>query len=761
MTDRKASVALELQASQFKAEAAAAGRSVDNLDRDVEKLDRDINKIGPDAIKAGAGLGVLGQSAKETSGDVDGLGKKSEQTTDKTDKLGKKSRETSTALRLLGIEAQDTGDRLAGVDKKNSLNLIDDKIKSVRAELKSLASEFNKTGDVSILGKIGSGQKDLAALGKLKGLVSGALKAGVDDSSIFTTLKTNLAGAFEGGFTSPASIAVIGQAIAVALAAGGGLVAGIAGTVFAGAGVAGAVLGHPQQFQAAWEPAIRSVKKDFEDASDAFTQPTLDALKSVAPTVKSWHLAEALAPAVKYVPEITAGVEGLATGVVHGLAALTAKGGPAVAVLADGLANLGAAADSAFSSIADGADGGAEALHDVLAVVDLGIVAFGKLVEGAENAYGFINDHPFELAIATGGLSAGASLLTNALGNASKEHGRLTQTALGAKQAAEEAGHAFSDEGTDLTALQNKLNAAAETTDAFIGKQVGGMLNTMMSLDQATLGFNQSLQQVTESVKTNGHSLDEHTAKGAANVATIYSGVQANIQAYQTNIAAGMGAQQAAAAYDAGTAALNKQLRAAGFTQQAIDGLIGKYRDVPKNVDTDIAINGLETAIRDLNTTLKLIAGIKDKNVIIGVTTTYKTVGRPLVGEGGTRVLAPGSAERYGGIRRAAAGLIVPPRDPGTVLFGEPSTGGEAFIPLRGISKDRAMGLARTVGDSYGFGVASYGRPASAAMAGRSYAPVYNVSVNAGMGIDGRQVGAQVVEAIKQYETTNGAGWRD
>jgi hypothetical protein len=38
-------------------------------------------------------------------------------------------------------------------------------------------------------------------------------------------------------------------------------------------------------------------------------------------------------------------------------------------------------------------------------------------------------------------------------------------------------------------------------------------------------------------------------------------------------------------------------------------------------------------------------------------------------------------------------------------------------------------------------------------------APVYNISVNAGVG-DKKTIGLAVVEAIKTYERTNGKGWR-
>ena len=62
------------------------------------------------------------------------------------------------------------------------------------------------------------------------------------------------------------------------------------------------------------------------------------------------------------------------------------------------------------------------------------------------------------------------------------------------------------------------------------------------------------------------------------------------------------------------------------------------------------------------------------------------------------------NGQRYGGIRHAAMGMIVAPRDPGT-LIGEPQTGGEALIPLKGISKRRAAALGEVAMSGYGLDV--------------------------------------------------------
>jgi hypothetical protein len=68
--------------------------------------------------------------------------------------------------------------------------------------------------------------------------------------------------------------------------------------------------------------------------------------------------------------------------------------------------------------------------------------------------------------------------------------------------------------------------------------------------------------------------------------------VQANLQEYDSQIAVGVAASDAAAKYDENTKALEDQLHAAGYTAAQIDALIGKYRNVPDKVDTSIAING-------------------------------------------------------------------------------------------------------------------------------------------------------------------------
>ncbi|MBO0881697.1 MAG: hypothetical protein J2P17_15420, partial [Mycobacterium sp.] len=118
------------------------------------------------------------------------------------------------------------------------------------------------------------------------------------------------------------------------------------------------------------------------------------------------------------------------------------------------------------------------------------------------------------------------------------------------------------------------------------------------------------------------------------------------------------------------------------------------YRGVPDKVDTNIAINGLTDAINDLDTLLRQINGLHDKTITINEHVyTYQDPANTFHGYA------------LGGMRRAAVGMYIPPRDPGTVLVGEPQTGGEMLTPLRGISQAAAMMQTKVIGDAYGFDV--------------------------------------------------------
>lgn len=697
MADRKASVSLELKAGQFKAEAKATEAAVKSFDREVEKLDRDITKIPADAAKAGAATRLLGGEMKEVGKGVKSIGANS-----------------------------------------TSLTLLDTRIKNSRAEVRKLAEEFEKTGDVSVFQKLGRASGDLRVLQDLrrklaKTLEDGASEGGTRGAQSFTQL-------FQGGIIKALSnpaVAALVASVAIPLfsilgsAVGGAVIAGAA-TGAVGLGIAGAVMGNPKQIGAAWGTEIDAIKARWISASASFEGPTVRAAKRIGDAVRGINLEGILGKASTFVDPLAAGVAGLARGVGDAVEILVDHAGPVIDVLARKLPDIGNAVKRFAELVSGGSENAAKGLEDVIDFVDMVVVGLGYLIAAAEKTYGWFRsmregiddfiDHLREtnglfyvtLFVADklssimphviGGLSGGAK----SAGDAAKQ-----VTELGAK----------SDETADqVKSIGDAFTALGQSAQGALTNKI---LDMMFADADATIAWQESLVKLHEAADKNGTSLDvlnektgRYNEKALANEKALIASAKANAEVYQQNLLSGKSAEDAGKLYDENSATLRKQAIAAGYNAGEVDKLIGKYKNVPAEVQTVLATQGLTEALNHLSQILIDLKTLDGKafssKYSLTVTTYFKTVGRPYVQNSGNSIpRAPGSAFAQGGIRHAATGMIVGPSNPGT-LIGEPQTGGEALIPLRGISQSRAMNFAQVVGNAYGFDVQSRGssRPA-------------------------------------------------
>lgn len=660
---RKLKAELEADVAGFVRPVEEAKKSVNDLGDKLDHLDHKLDETAVDAAKAGVALKLL-------SGNVDDVGKKVGQ-------LG---------------------------DKSTGLAVLDAKIRESRTEVRKLADEFQKTGDIDVFRRLGDAQGRLGALTKIRQEVAKSVEFGVKGGLD----AIGNAGEWEG----LASVAwrwgaIIAAPLATGLIAalGGAITAG-AGATVAGLGVLGAVLGDPERFKLAWGSTLNSLTKQFIDATKPFAGPTLDAIASIGPTIAGWHIDTIFANAAKFVPTLVRGTEGLATGLINGVGALVDKGGPAIDALSQGMTQLGQAGESALTSIANGAEGGALALHDTITAVSLLIEGTGKLVQGFENAYEYVHNHPLESALETGGLSAPITIVDSISKNV-HQLGELQKAADATSASMQGAGHSIDLAGGQAMSasdqfglLTSQLKAVNNTADTAAAAAVHKLFTATVRLDEATLGVNKSLLQLHDTLEQNGKQIDKNTGltannteKGIANRQAILGAVTANMQLYQAQVAAGMKAEDAAKAYDENTKSLEKQLKAAGYTTAQIDDLIGKYRGIPGKVDSVLAIDNLTEAIRDLDELLRKINHLDGRTITINEVTYTRTEPSQWFHGNAT-----------GAIRRAAVGMIVPPRDPGT-LIGEPQTGGEALIPLRGIAPTRAAWLGQIAMSGYGYNV--------------------------------------------------------
>lgn len=269
--------------------------------------------------------------------------------------------------------------------------------------------------------------------------------------------------------------------------------------------------------------------------------------------------------------------------------------------------------------------------------------------------------------------------------------------------------------GTEVT--QSAVTAAG-SLDTITADLEGKVFNAMMGAKQATIGFQLSMLSLKDAVDQNGTTLDSHTKKGLQNQLAILAMVQANQQLYQATVAAGGEVGAATTTFNDNAKAITDAAIAAGFNADQVHALTDQLNQVPGKTRAEIQMSGLQDAIQQLADAITKLAEINGYRADAHLVLHYEQVGNPFKTAGLPWSATHGQA--MGGVVRAASGMLAP-SNPGTmVLAGEPQTGGELFLPLMGITRERAMGLMSIAGNAYGFDVAPRGQFAPHAGGGSS-----------------------------------------
>lgn len=663
----RVSVGLEADIGQFIPPMGSAIAVSERLDHVIEHLDRSINKLPIDSVRAAA------------------------------------------AMQLLNGDVQKFGDNVLAIGNKSSaMQLVDQRIRSTRNEIRQLIADFEKTGDADIFKRLGGKQGDLNALTDIRARLSKAIKDAATDgmSSMEKSLETSFSKGLVGAFTNPYVLGAVGVLAAaigpLVLSAIGGAVIATGAAAVVGLGIAGAAKANPEAVGAAWHGVIERVKSEWLAGSQSFVKPTIEAIHTLGNAIGDLHIAQMLQKASTFVAPLAQGVAGFVSGIGQGLSALVDKAGPVIDMLKSALPQLGSDIGEALKLIAGGNKGAAEGLKDVLDFTGRVIIGIGGAIRLAEDFYSAIKNIGNAIRSITD-INPLTKWLTDKI--SPRDVQAFAVSLDGAAHGLDKTKDSAQGAQENLAKLRAQLNSTAESADTLAAAMVKKIFTATMNLDQAVLSAHDSLNQLKDAFHQNGKAIDEFSVKGIANRRAVLSVVSANMELYQAQISAGMSAEDAAAAYDQNTASLERQLRKAGLTANQIQGLIGKYKNVPGKVNTIMAIQGLTEAINGLADLLRLINHIpsnKTTTITTRFVTTGSRAGQMLSGQ--SRLGGQGA---QGAIRMADGGALVAPSNPGTFLFAEPQTGGEAFIPLRGITQSRAMGLAQVVGNNYGFDVRS------------------------------------------------------
>jgi hypothetical protein len=458
--------------------------------------------------------------------------------------------------------------------------------------------------------------------------------------------------------------------IAAGIALGTPAIGGAITAAIGGGALAGGILlaSRDPQVAGAWEEFGKSATDKLTGAANVFVEPLIrgsekfgDTLDQLLPDIKNDFAI--VAPVVDHIVD---GISALATNAMPGVNSAIRTSVPILEDLAAEAGKFGSSISQALDSISRGGAGGKEALLDIIHQIEGLIVVTGTAIEYTERWY----ESEKALAhFATGDFSGAVDRMTAALTTTKDANVGVAESVRDAGKAVQDAiipaGQAAELTSDQFKTLSDQINATAETADTLAGQMTDKLISTMLNLDTAALGFEEGLTRLDEAVDHNGTSLDVHTAKGQANERAILGIVRANQQVYDANLAAGMSAEDAAAAYDTNTARLEANMRQAGFTQSQIDGLIGKYRAVPDRVNTTIALEGLTRAINDLADLMAQINHVARTHYgSVIITEEYRTSSPYAPGGSVYKSQVPG-AYAHGGIVGAQGGG---PRSGGTVV---------------------------------------------------------------------------------------------
>lgn len=200
-------------------------------------------------------------------------------------------------------------------------------------------------------------------------------------------------------------------------------------------------------------------------------------------------------------------------------------------------------------------------------------------------------------------------------------------------------GKSYSDRHNAAQALSQMLQQqstaeleAIRKANQMKGAMDASTVSTRLVAD-ATKFYNGRLANLTASVKANGTSLADNTAKGRANQEAIHQAVLAVNAKAAADFAStlktkGLSAALRVASTDLqhGKADIDKAAHAAGLNTGATDKMIKKYLETPKQVQTDVKTAGVGKAIGDINNVQNHIKGLSNKNVSIDFSTNAKSV---------------------------------------------------------------------------------------------------------------------------------------
>ncbi|HET8683479.1 MAG TPA: hypothetical protein VFM54_16660 [Micromonosporaceae bacterium] len=458
----------------------------------------------------------------------------------------------------------------------SDLDKLDRKIERSTGTIRELAKQIARTDDAAKRADLEKAFGDEhRALGKLRRLKKAIVEVG-DEARHGARAGTGggLFGQALGSPLLPVGIAA-GTALAPAIGAAvnAGILAGVGGGALA-AGIASAV--RDPAVKAAFGPLRQEAAALADDIGQAYKAPTIAAAAELRSTLAEirgdW--AEGIGDLAGLVAPLSRGLGGLLRKATPGGLKMLTAAKPIIADLAVMLPGLGEDLDTMFESFAAGGEGAREGMRLLVqSVGDLAVVT-GETVEVLSKTYDVVSD----LAEATPALSVVLGPMWGAMARSNRELEATSGISGQVTAALDGIAGAARGLGVDLDGM----------TDAW-----AGLVDLQRGQQDAAIGWEQALDDLSESVRENGRSLDIGAQKGRDNATALLRVADAAKRVHESNLAQKMPVEQANALYAAQVKQLVDLAAKLGLSRVEVDKLIGALGRIPKAVVIDVGVRGL------------------------------------------------------------------------------------------------------------------------------------------------------------------------
>lgn len=568
-------------------------------------------------------------------------------------------------------------------DAKNSIHDLggeskdlDTRLEETRQHLRALIDDFEKTGDTSLFRDIRRDRSHISMIESLRKELHG-----VEDEAKteFKKIAEDGVGAFSQGLTETFSnlpwAAIVGGAGLAALLAPV-IGAAVGGAVLGGAGIGGIVGG---VIAAAQDERIKNAGAElsqhfiggFAAAGRVFINPILDQMLVLQHTedVVLSDLASGFASLAPVIKPVAEGLDGLVENL--NLDSVFADAVPAVRAIAQELPEIGSAIGDALAAIGDGSDGAIEGLVGLLQATE-------DIIRGTGEFIGFLSD-AFDWLVRVN--NAFATVGDNALnsfswlekipvaGDAlSLLHGYIHDTAdetyslIDGTHKAKDAGDDWS--GSLAEQARSTSEAAKELQD--YTDALEKLFGIQMSLDQAQIRYQQSIDDTLEALKKGKKTLDINTQDGRDHEKAVLAEIDAIEKLRQANIENGQSVEDANKIADGQIETLRTTLIRLGYNKQAVHDLVDAYIALKRNafVSTHVDDKSVQIAYNHLTAVEKKINEIDGSVATVTVRTKFTG------GKGGGLSVDPNENRASGGPVRSGQTYMVGENGPEIVTFG-------------------------------------------------------------------------------------------